>query len=161
MKKFLLALPLALIMVACGGNKSDSYAADKSAAMEEQPVQNGEYRAVSFQYMDSMENRMKFDGRIIYAIDEQNSVVFVYENGNRTNFKATLSLKAPFEKKDSLYSATTIKDTPVSIKNGAEETDTLIFEKYGKTVKVAFERTPLTTFSASEGLTRITNLLDK
>ncbi len=161
MKNFILALPLALIMVACGGNKSGNSDSEESVVMEEQPVKNGEYRALSFQYMDSMKNRMKFDGRIIYALDEKNPVVYVYENGNRTNFKATLSLKAPFEKTDSVYTATTIKDTPVCVKAGSEETDTLILEKAGKTVKVAFERTPLTTFSASEGLTRITNLLDK
>lgn len=167
MKKILYFLAVSVMAVcasACssGSQKesSDSAKADASFASE-QPVESGEYRANSFQYVEKDARRMVFDGRMIVALDPANSGIYIYENGNRTNFKARLSLKKAFEKSDSVYVATDSKDLPVTLLTGTEDIDTLVFTKGGKVVKLAFERKPLSVMTPQDAWKKITSQLEK
>ena len=158
---FGLALAGAMIVASCGGNKKAEDTGNADAEFEvAQPVASGEYRAVSFQYDEPESSRMPFDGRILFALDKENSGIYVYENGNRTHFKAVISLPAPFSKTDSIYTATDSKDRQVAFIPGAE-VDTLVITKENKPVKIAFERKPVSEMTATEAMTRITTLLSK
>ena len=151
---------VAVMMASCGGNKNENKAEDNSAFAENQPVACGEYRAVSFQKVEAESKRMPFDGRIIFALDPDNSGIYVYENGNRTHFKASVSLTAPFEKQDSVYVATDAKQQKVEVISGAE-LDTLVIVKDNAPVKIAFERKAVSTMRATDAWQRISTLLSK
>lgn len=103
---------------------------------------------------------MPFDGRIIFALDPENSGIYVYENGNRTHFKATISLPAPFTKTDTIYTALDNKERNVAVIPGAEA-DTLFITKGDKPVKIAFERKAISEMPATDAWTRINTLLSK
>ncbi len=165
MKKsnFLLGLAafFAITMASCGGNKSTGESnVDPADFAASQPLASGEYRAVSFQYIDSASTRMPFDGRIIFALDPENSGIYVYENGNRTHFKATVSLEAPFSKADTIFTALDNKQRNVAVVPGTEA-DTLFITKGDKPVKIAFERKAISEMPASDAWARINNLLSK
>lgn len=153
-----MALGAALLLGACGGkNESKNEQTDRAAETfaSSQPLASGEYRAVSFQYGDLQSDRNRFDGRIIVALSPDNSGIYIYENGNRTDFKATIALSKPFEKKDSIYVAYDRAGKPVSVIKGTEN-DTLVFVKRDTiTTKVAFERKPMAELSASAAWERI------
>lgn len=159
MKKNLMFIAAGVIIAlgACTGAKK---AGEENASQfaGEQPAESGEYRAVSFQYVDSAMTRMPFDGRIIFALEPGNSGIYVYENGNRTHFTGRVVLKTEFVKTDSVYTATDTKDREVKVIVGAE-IDTLVFPKGGKDVKVAFERKPVSAMPASDAWKRITDKL--
>lgn len=162
-KSVLLGLALfgAIVMASCGGSKKTEEApADNADFAASQPVASGEYRALSFEYEEPDAKRMPFDGRIIFSLDPANSGIYVYENGNRTHFKAVAVLSQPFAKADSVYTATDSKEKTVIVKQGAEN-DTLIIVKDDKPVKVAFERKALSEMSAIDAMTRISNMLSK
>lgn len=158
----MLAATLSMTAASCSsGSKSES--ADSSAQAEtaftsEQPLASGEYRADSFQYADG--KREPFDGRLIMASKPGNSGIYIYENGNRTNFTARLLLGKDFEKSDTVYVAQDMKGKTVEIWKGAVS-DTIRFEKGGKSVKVAFEGTPMKTYTPDEAWTSISNRLEK
>ena len=152
-----------LALAACSGNKSttteDSSASttDKDAAFyESQPLESGEYRVVSFQDAAPGSARTRFDGRMIISVTPESANLYIYENGNRTKFTAVVALTKPFEKSDSIYASTDVKNLAVDIIPGTEA-DTLSFTKAGTPVKVAFERTPMSTFTPMEALQRITD----
>lgn len=158
------AVTLAISSAACssGSQKKD---ADSTQANEqfasEQPVPSGEYRANAFQYMEEGAKRMPFDGRMIVALDPGNSGIFIYENGNRTNFRQSISVSKEFEKRDSVvYVAADNKDNPVTFIKGAE-VDTLTFMKNDKLVKLALEKKPISTLTPQEAWTRITSQLSR
>lgn len=161
MKKSLIFGAAALAMVAfasCGGEKkATAEVADNAEFEAEQPMVSGEYRAVSFQYDEPDSKKMPFDGRLLVSLAPENSVMYVYENGNRTHFKAIEVLSKPFAKTDSTYTAINSKDKPVIVKPGTEA-DTLIIVKEDKTVKVAFERTPMKEMSAIDAMNRISTV---
>lgn len=157
----LLSAALTLMISACSGNssKQDS-TSDESAFAESQPVASGEYRAVSFQDTAASAVRSRFDGRILFALDPQNSGIYVYENGNRTHFKASIALDGSFEKKDSVFAAKDTKGNEVMVWSGTES-DTLLITRAGQPVKIAFDRKPLSELPAREVWTRISSLLAK
>lgn len=147
-----------MLLTGCSGNKSAD-AAGKAAADDEafyasQPIESGEYRAVSFQYGDAAD-RERFDGRVLIALKPTSSGILIYENGNRTHFKAAMMLSKAFEKSDSTYTATDSKGNAVRLIKGSAGTDTLAFPKEGKTVKVAFESKPSPALSAADAWERI------
>ncbi len=159
----LAAVVIAAFASACssGTQKGSADSAKEEAAFSsEQPLESGEYRANSFTYDEKDAKRMVFDGRMIVAMDPANSGIYIYENGNRTNFKARLSIKKAFEKSDSAYVAVDSKDLPVTLISG-EEMDTLLFTKGTKVVKLAFERKPMSVMSPQDAWKKITAQLDK
>ena len=165
MKKSLIFGAAALAMIAfasCGGGEKKATAeiTDNAAFEAEQPMVSGEYRAVSFQYEEPDGKKMPFDGRILVSLAPENSVMYVYENGNRTHFKAMEMLSKSFSKVDSTFTATNSKEKPVIVKPGVDA-DTLIIVKDDKTVKVAYERTPIKEMSAIDAMTRISTLVSK
>ena len=164
MKKSLIFGAAALVMMAfasCGGEKkATAEVADNAEFEAQQPMVSGEYRAVSFQYDEPDGKKMPFDGRMLVSLAPENSVIYVYENGNRTHFKAMEFLSKSFSKADSIYTATDNKENPVTVKPGTEA-DTLIIVKDSKPVKVAFERTPMKEMSAIDAMTRISTLVSK
>ena len=108
MKKLVLlsAAAVAMLAAACGGNKSESAANDNSAEFAaSQPLASGEYRAVSFQDTAADAVRTRFDGRILIALDPNNSGIYIYENGNRTHFKASVPLSEAFTASDTIFVA--------------------------------------------------------
>lgn len=148
-----------MLLTGCSGNKSAD-AAGKAAADDEafyasQPIESGEYRAVSFQYGDAAADRERFDGRVLIALKPTSSGILIYENGNRTHFKAAMMLSKAFEKSDSTYTATDSKGDAVRLIKGSAGTDTLAFPKEGKTVKVAFESKPSPALSPADAWERI------
>lgn len=162
MKKmiFMSAL-LTLLFASCSGNSAKQEgSSDDAAFAEAQPVESGEYRAVSFQDTAANAVRSRFDGRILFALDPQNSGIYVYENGNRTHFKASIALDGSFEKQDSIFSAKDTKGNPVMVYPGTEA-DTLLITRGGEPVKIAFERKPISELPAREVWTRISSLLAK
>lgn len=164
MKKSFILGAAALAMVAfasCGGEKKgEAEVADNAEFAAEQPLASGEYRAVSFQYEEPDSKKMPFDGRMLVSLDSENSIIYVYENGNRTHFKAMEVLSKSFTQADSTHVATDSKENPVIVKPGAE-VDTLIIVKDSKPVKVAFERTPMKEMTAIDAMTRISTLVSK
>lgn len=157
-----LALAGAVVFASCGGGekKAESQEANAEEFAATQPVASGEYRAVSFQYDEPESSRMPFDGRIIFSLAPENSGIYVYENGNRTHFKAVVSLPTAFTKADSVYNATDSKEQNVSLIVGSQA-DTLVIVKDSKPVKVAFEKDPVSEMSAVDAMARISTLLSK
>lgn len=108
----------AVALTSCGsGNKEK--AAEAEAANEtfqaEQPVKSGVYDAEYFDIQGKDSRKGQFDGRVIYALSPEQSVVYVYENGNRTKIKHLLMLEKGFVKGDSLWTATDAKGMPVTV----------------------------------------------
>lgn len=149
-KTSLFLLPL-LIMTACGsGSKAGSDSAkavmDQTEFDATQPLESGEYAATYFEYAEPDGQRSHFDGRLLVAADPEQTVAYVYENGNRTKFTAQVNLAKPFEKNDTVYTSTDAKDRKVTLIVGSQA-DTLCFEKADKQVKVAFDKQPLNTLT--------------
>lgn len=155
MKKLLgLSLVLMLLLWNCTSRQKDSESSDKSSSGFVSPLESGSYSAVSFQDADSGARRTRFDGRILMAFSEDNSGLLVYENGNRTDFKAAITLTKPFVKEDSVYVAYDQKNRPVTLIEGSEN-DTLMFTKGEKLVKVAFEKKPLSVMTVANAWAQI------
>ncbi len=80
--------------------------------------------------------------------------MFVYENGNRTKIKHILMLDKPFQKNDSVYTATDKTGIPVVVGNDS----TNMYVNYvvsGDTVTITFNPTPRNTYTPIEALTKI------
>lgn len=163
MKKSVLlsAAAVAMLAAACGGNKSESAASDNAAEFAaSQPLASGEYRAVSFQDTAADAVRTRFDGRILLALDPDNSGIYIYENGNRTHFKASVPLTAPFTRDDSIFVAKDKENREIKFWKG-DGVDTLLVYRAGKPVEVAFESKPMSQLTPAEVWTRISTQLAK
>lgn len=166
MKKLFMmsALAAAIMLTACSGNgktgTGDSASQDATVLETTLPVTSGEYRAVSFQDTAAGAVRTRFDGRILMALDPDNAGIYIYENGNRTNFKARVILSKMFEQRDSVYVATD-KDNREIILTPGNEIDTLLVYRGDKPVKVAFEAKPMSALTPAETWTRISSQLSK
>lgn len=156
MKKTILYLAFAamLPLCSCSGKQASSESSATENADYVSPLESGNYRAVSFQYGDLVTDRTRFDGRILMALDPDNSGIYIYENGNRTDFKAAITFSKPFEKEGELYVAYDSKNRPVTLIQG-NENDTLMFTKSDKEVKVAFERKPITVMTPANAWAQI------
>lgn len=161
-KVFMMIIAIGSLMLSsCGGtDKSNgNKGADSTLFAESQPLNSGEYRALSFQYADEAQ-RNNFDGRILVALSQDASGIYIYENGNRTKFSARLSLASPFAKEDTIYVAKDNKGNKIELVPGADA-DTLSFIKGSKGVKVAFERKAMSEMTTEEAWKRITEKLEK
>lgn len=163
MKKLVLlsAAAVAMLAAACGGNKSESAANDNSAEFAaSQPLASGEYRAVSFQDTAADAVRTRFDGRILIALDPDNSGIYIYENGNRTHFKASVPLSEAFTASDTIFVAKDKEEREIKLWKGAD-VDTLLVYRAGAPVKVSFERKPMSEMTPADVWTRISTQLSK
>lgn len=162
MKKiFAFMLPLmALFAGACSSSKTDSAAENSAEFTSPQPFECGEYRIDSYQFTDTVSPRERFDGRMMVALKPNGSGIYMYENGNRTHFSARITMDGGFEQKDSLFVATDAKGNEITVKAG-EEIDTVFYVYKGRPVKIAFEKTPISTANADEMWRRITDKLSK
>lgn len=158
---------MSLIVVACGsGSKqesSDSIALqeDQTAFMESQPVENGQYRAVSYDITGKNARKGKYDGRVMFYLSPEQSGFYVYENGNRAKIDYKVGLKTPFEKGDSgVYKALDTKDLPVTIVPDSA-LYVLTFEKNDHKVSINFEQTPMSTATAVEMMEKISGQIKK
>lgn len=149
---------LAFIMASCGGNANKEKEAEAEAANEafysEQPVESGMYDATYFDIKGKNSRKGQFDGRVIYALSPDQSAVFVYENGNRTKIKHLLMLDKPFQKEDSVYTATDKTGIPVVVGNDS----TNMYVNYianGDTVTITFNPKARNTYTAIEALSKI------
>lgn len=167
MKKLIMmsAMSAALLLGACSGggkaDKNDSTQVDELALEASIPVASGEYRAVSFQDTAAGAVRTRFDGRILMALDPGNAGIYIYENGNRTHFKAKAILSKMFEQKDSIYIATDKDNREITLIPGKEDIDTLVVYRGNVPVKVSFESKPMSTLTPAEVWTRISTQLSK
>ncbi len=167
MKKLFMmsALAAAILLTACSGNgktgTGDSASQDATVLETTLPVTSGEYRAVSFQDTAAGAVRTRFDGRILMALDPDNAGIYIYENGNRTHFKAKAILSKIFEQKDSIYIASDKDNREITLIPGKENVDTLIVYRGSVPVKVSFETKPMSTLTPTEVWNRISTQLSK
>ena len=156
--KFLGLCGLAFIMASCGGNANKEKEAETEASEEAfaagQPVESGIYDATYFDIKGKDSRKGQFDGRVIYALSPDQSVVFVYENGNRTKIKHILMLEKSFQKEDSVYVAMDKTGIPVTVGNDS----TNMYVSYianSDTVTITFNPKARNTYSPIEALAKI------
>lgn len=166
MKKLIMmsAMGVALLLGACSGggkaDKNDSTQAEEMSLDATLPVTSGEYRVVSFQDTAAGAVRTRFDGRMLMALDPGNAGIYIYENGNRTHFKAKAILFKMFEQKDSIYVATDKDNREITLIPG-QDIDTLVVYRGNVPVKVSFESKPMSALTPAEVWTRISTQLSK
>lgn len=166
MKKLIMmsAMGVALLLGACSGggkaDKNDSTQAEEMSLDATLPVTSGEYRVVSFQDTATGAVRTRFDGRMLMALDPGNAGIYIYENGNRTHFKAKAILSKMFEQKDSIYVATDKDNREITLIPGPD-IDTLVVYRGNVPVKVSFESKPMSALTPAEVWTRISTQLSK
>ncbi len=166
MKKLIMmsAMGVALLLGACSGggkaDKNDSTQAEEMSLDATLPVTSGEYRVVSFQDTAAGAVRTRFDGRMLMALDPGNAGIYIYENGNRTHFKAKAILSKMFEQKDSIYVATDKDNREITLIPG-KDIDTLVVYRGNVPVKVSFESKPMSALTPAEVWTRISTQLSK
>ena len=158
------AMGVALLLGACSGggkaDKNDSTQAEEMSLDATLPVTSGEYRVVSFQDTAAGAVRTRFDGRMLMALDPGNAGIYIYENGNRTHFKAKAILSKMFEQKDSIYVATDKDNREITLIPG-QDIDTLVVYRGNVPVKVSFESKPMSALTPAEVWTRISTQLSK
>lgn len=165
MKKVIIGLAMALMLTATAcSSKSESNKEESGitqSEMAQQPVENGEYLASHYDISGKKERAGSFDGRLMVSIGDEQSVLYVYENGNRAKIDYKVLLEKPFEKGDSgVYKTNDTKGRPVIITSDSTM-NVLKFEKNESEVKINFDKTPKSTGTAMEMLERITTQMDK
>lgn len=169
MKK-LAFLPITLLLMAaasCGGNSASKEAAQEEVAeqaeqtMPEQPLESGQYRAVSYDITGKNTRKGKFDGRVLLYVSPESSGFYVFENGNRAKIDYKVLLKAPFEKADSgRYTAVDLKDLPVTLTPDSLDW-ILSFEKGESKINIGIEAAPMNTGTPVEIMERISAQIQK
>lgn len=156
MKKNLSICALALVMAACGGQKEQK--AEEAVAAEDfaksQPVESGLYNADYFDITGANPRKGSYDGRILFSISPDQSAVMVYENGNRTKINDLLSLQAPFEKADSVYTSTDAKGNIVTLRSDSTFMQ-LSYVAGPDTVCINFDPKPRNVYTPIESLEKI------
>lgn len=165
MKTVIIALSVVFMLTATAcsskseNNKEENDVSQKE--MSQQPVENGEYLATHYDITGKNERSGSFDGRLMVSISGDQSVLYVYENGNRTKIDYKVLLEKPFEKGDSgIYKANDTKGRPVMIATDST-VNVLTFEKNESEIRIDFDKTPKSTGSAMEMLERITTQVEK
>lgn len=168
MRKILITSAAALMMLAAGacGSKSDKDAetsaeTDMTVFNESQPFESGQYDATSYDIAGADNSRSgKFDGRLLAALSPEQSVLYIYENGNRTKIKYQVILEKPFEKNDSGLYVSSSKGEPVTVKADSASY-TLTFDKNATHVSIDFDKTPNYKGSYLEIMEKITEQVSK
>lgn len=163
-RKFIFGAMIALALGACspkGGSEKPADEETSAAFVESQPIESGQYRAVSYDIEGANARKGRFDGRLLVSLSPEQSGMYVYENGNRAKIDYKLVLKSPFEKGDSgIYKAIDVNDLPVTISTDST-IYTLGFMKNNHNVKIAFESAPMTTGTPLEMMERISSMIKK
>lgn len=166
MKKLTLLAATAMFFAcsACsGGNKEskEETQVDEVAFISTQPLESGQYRALSYDITGENARKGKFDGRILISLSPDQSGMYVFENGNRAKIDYKLVLKKPFEKGDSgRYATVDVNDLPVVISPDSLNY-ILSFEKGKHKINIEFEKAPMSTGTALEIMERISAQLQK
>lgn len=165
-RKFVYGAMIAFTLGACspkGGSesKSSETGISEKEFAESQPIESGQYRAVSYDIEGQNARKGRFDGRLLVSLSPEQSGMYVYENGNRAKIDYKLVLKSPFEKGDSgVYKALDVNDLPVTL-----STDSTIyvlgFDKNSHQVKISFESAPMMTGTPLEMMERISTMIKK
>lgn len=150
MRKIFLTGVLAASMVAgfsflasCGGSKTETadsvQVVDETAFVEAQPIKSGEYYALRYDIEGENARKGAFDGRLMATLSPELTVIYVYENGNRTKIDHKVILEKPFEKADSgNYRSVDSKGMPVII-NTDSTVYVLTFEKGKEKYNISFD----------------------
>lgn len=152
-----LSLLSMIIATGCGNNsskeESTSNEKEDSSFYQTQPVESGLYDASYYSISGKDEQKGHFDGRIYFSLSPELSAIYVFENGNRTPVDYIISLKAPFEKNDSVYASTDTKGNSVTIRT--DSIYYLNFKKGDSNISVGFDSKPRHTGTALEILEKI------
>lgn len=165
MKKTLLlcAVLAAIITTACSSKtekSADEIKNEENAFEKSQPLQSGTYTASYFDITGENARKGNFDGRILVSLSEDLSVIYVYENGNRTKIDYLINLEKPFEKTDSVtYTSQDKEGKPVVLTK--EEESILSFEKKDSQIKITFDPNPNSTQPPMDILQKINELAGK
>lgn len=154
--KFFGIAGLMLALAACGGNKqqaAEEAAANGDAFYASQPIESGIYDATYFDIKSKDPRKGQFDGRVIASISPEQSALFVYENGNRTKIKHLMMLEAPFEKDDSVYTAS-CKGNPVTLTSDSSNY-MVTYVTSNDTVAITFDKKARSNYSPIEALEKI------
>jgi hypothetical protein len=150
-------------MASCSGSKQEK-GDDSSAsvtAIADQPLESGQYNASYYDIMGENSRKGSFDGRVMVAISEDQSALYVYENGNRAKIDYTIVLERPFEKNDSgLYVTKDNKGLAVTI-NTDSTYNVLSFYKKDSQVKINFDKEASSTADAMTMMQRISEQKNK
>ena len=164
MKKTVLFLFGILLLAACSTKStgdSTENKVDDEAFYATQPVHSGLYDADYFDITGNNPKKGHFDGRIYFSLSPDLSAFYVFENGNRTQIRYTVSLQKPFEKGDSsIYKTVDVEGLPVTI-NTDSTSYLLNFQKKGSDVSVCFNPKPRHTGTAIEILEKINETMQK
>lgn len=166
MRKIIYAALIALAvgpMASCSGSKQEK-SEDSSASVAsiaEQPLKSGQYNATYYDISGENARKGNFDGRLMVAISEDQSALYVYENGNRAKIDYTIVLDRPFEKNDSgLYVTKDNKGLDVTI-NTDSTYNVLSFYKKDSQVKINFDKEAATAADAMTMMQRISEHKNK
>lgn len=161
--KSLVAVAL-LSITACGqkesSEKESASASEALTAMSGQPVESGEYIADAYDITGKNTRSGKFDGRVLVSLSPEQSALYIYENGNRAKIDYKVILKTPFEKGDSVYTATDSKGNAVTLRTDST-VYTLAFDKNDTHVSISFDSKPKYTGTPVEMLERMTKIIGK
>lgn len=166
MKKLFYAglICLASVSVSCSskGNSDATKIEVENTEMATQPVECGQYLASNYEIQGKDARKGAFDGRVIFSISgDQQSAIYVYENGNRAKIDYMILLDHPFEMGDSgVYRTNDTKGLPVTIATDSINY-VLGFSKAEQEVKISFEKSPKSTGSALDMLEKINSIKSK
>ena len=149
----------------CGGSKTESsdsvVTVAETAFVESQPIVNGEYYAVRYDIEGEKARKGQFDGRLMATLSPELTVLYVYENGNRTKIDHKVILQKPFEKGDSgVYRSVDNKGLPVTV-NTDSTIYVLTFENGKEKYNISFDSKPKSEASAFDMQQRINEQVQK
>lgn len=146
------------LLTSCSGNKTkDSEQISDEEFYATQPVVSGQYEADYYNISGEPARKGPFDGRILIALEPDNSGIYVYENGNRVKIDYRLMLDHPFNKgENGVYSTVDKNGNPVEVKTDST-VYALSFKSKGKDVEIFFNPKPTKTASSFEIWERISS----
>lgn len=128
-----------LLLGSCSGkseNKTEEISEEEFYAT--QPVVSGQYDADYYNISGENARKGPFDGKILIALEPDNSGIYVYENGNRAKIDYRLMLGKPFEKgADGNFSSVDKNGGAVTVATDST-VYTLSFKSKGDDVKIFF-----------------------
>lgn len=164
-KGFILMATSLMMLASCGGGAAKQEAAEQVAEAEaqfeaSQPLECGQYRAVSYDIEGAGARKGKFDGRLLVSLSPEINCMYVYENGNRAKINYKVVLARPFEKNDTAFVSVDNKDLPVVLAKDSLDWQ-LSFSKGESKIKIGFESSPMSTGTPVEMIERINAAIEK
>lgn len=155
MKKAILyfAVISAGLLTACSSSDKDSKISQEDFDAT-QPVVSGTYESDYFDIIGQEERKGHFDGRVMFSLSPETSVIYVYENGNRTKIDYLVVLDKPFEKiSDDKFEGMDKDGNNVTVTT--DSIFKLTFEKKDSKITLNFNEKPLSTQQPADVLTKI------